>query len=154
MFLFLGVAIAAGGAYPIYDYQQTVDRAEPVDGEIESSDWERNYEPSEEGKDYSVSIEYRFTYEGTEYTSNEVFPDGRNGELSMSRAQTVAGNHPEGEEVTAYVVDGDPRDTYLVQNGIPWWYYPIAGFGLLLASLGGFNVVQGIRGVGPMTSDD
>lgn len=154
LFLAVGVVCIVGGASPIYDYQQSVDRAEAVDGEILSSDWERVSNPSDEGTDYRVEITYRFTYEGTEYTRDEVFPDGRNGGLSRSSAESTAENHPAGDEVTVYVVDGDPEDTYLVQDGLALRYYLLPAFGVLLSFLGAQNVVQWARADATGASDD
>lgn len=154
VFLVLGAAFFAAGAYPAYQYHQTVSSAEPVTAEVVSSDYDRMTGSSSGDQEYYVNVTYTFAYEGETYTSDREFSSERNGNLRRARAERISENHAPGDEVTAHVIPGNPEKSFLIKEERPYWHYLIPGFGALLAILGAINLVQGVRGVGPMTSSD
>lgn len=151
MFLVLGAGIFAAGAYVALPHVQDVTGSESVEAEVLAADWHGNSPPGEQGTNYYVDVRYRYTYDGAEHTSESVFPGNRDGQVSRSRAEAIAGDYAAGDTVTANVVPGDPPRSYLVETSVPWWYYLAPGFGALLVAAGLLNVVQGVRGVGPRT---
>lgn len=105
----------------------------------------------ESDREHYANVTYRYTYEGTEYMSDSLFPANRDEQVSRSRAEEIAGMYAAGDSVTVQVVPDDPTRSYLIEADMLWWYYLAPGFGALLALTGLLNVVQGIRGVGPQT---
>ncbi len=154
VFLVLGLGFLVGGGYPAYEYVQDSQASEAVDAEVLASDYGRITGSSAQDNEYYVDVTYRYTYEGETYENDGVFLGGGNGELRRGRAEEVAENYAAGDAVTIYVVDGDPGNTYLVRQDMPYWYYILPGIGLILASLGALNVVQGVRGVGPLSGGE
>ena len=151
VFLVLGVAILAGGAYVALPHVQGVNSAEPVEGEVLGTDTYSTSPSGESDREHYANVTYRYTYEGTEYMSDSLFPANRDEQVSRSRAEEIAGMYAAGDSVTVQVVPDDPTRSYLIEADMPWWYYLAPGFGALLALTGLLNVVQGIRGVGPQT---
>lgn len=149
VFLLLGIAAAAGGGYMAYPHVEDTSNAVTVDAEILGTDTYTIRPAGESDRQYYANVTYRYTYDGTEYTSDTLFPGNRDEQVSRSRAEEIANDYTAGDQVTAYVVPDDPERSYLIESSMPWWYYLIPGVGVLMALAGLLNVVQGIRGVGP-----
>lgn len=154
VFLFLGLLIFGGGAYSMYPQFYDVNNAEPVDAEIVSSEVDTNRPPGESDRKHYIEIKYTFQYEGESHASWQVYPGGRSNQTSWSNANSLQSEYSAGDSVTAHVVDGDPEQAFLVKSSPPLTHYLIPGVGAVMMLLGALNVVQGIRGVGPLAGDD
>lgn len=144
----LGLVFAAVAWTHILPYREDLTGAEQVDavvlssGVVESTNAEgqRVYEPT---------VTYRYTVEGTEYTSESVFPGDVNPVRDESRAREIVARYPEDAAVTAHVNADDPTSAFLVEQSAPLWFWGGPVVGVLLALYGVYAVVLGLRGVEP-----
>lgn len=149
------VAVVIGSGFAgvawthIVPYREDVSNAEAVDAVVVSSgvieDWDE-----EAGKTtYQPNVTYRYTYEGSEYTSSSVFPGDVNPVSDGSRAQEIVERYPPGEEVTAYVNTEEPGTAFLINRSAPLWFWAGPVIGLLSILYGVYSIVLGVRGVEP-----
>lgn len=142
----LGLAFAAAGGYLYVSQQEATDGASDVGATILNSTV-RNDEPRSLEGDYHPHIEYRFSFEGRNYTSDNIcagegsacYPTGED----RSEVQSFVDKYPEGETATAHVPQGDPEGAYLEAGGSGALYLGLVGVGLLVAALGAYQAVGG-----------
>lgn len=141
--ILIGVVVLLGGGYLYYSGMQASANAESVDATVVSSSVVESDDVGSNSQDrdeYTVSVEYRYTYDGTDYTSESLCPGTGSACKPSSDFRTnmegFLADYPEGETVTAYVQPDSPDDAHLIQSGPSLVYLGVAGFGLLLVGLG------------------
>lgn len=139
--LVVGLGIAGYGAYDYVQQSQAVSDAVEVDAEVVSTSVESVSVSSSPGADYKPTVEFTYEYEGTSYTSTNVFP----AEISQtydteSAARDVVGEYEQGTTVTAYVDPGDPNGAFL-KNSPSNTPLIFVGIGLVFAVVGGRSVL-------------
>lgn len=110
--LVFALLFVAVGGYLTYDHYRQQRQHEPVDGEI----IETNLTHSRDGADPHIS--YRYTVEGTQYTSSNICP-GQGDHGCHGDARTVVDRYESGQQVTVYVDPDDPSDAYLLHGKRP-----------------------------------
>lgn len=141
----IGLAFAGVGWMYIVPYQEDTSNAEAVDAVVVSS--EVIEDTNSEGQTtYASNVTYRYTYEGTEYTSSSVFPGDVDPVSDQSRAREIVDRHPPDKEVTAYVNTENPESAFLIDRSAPLWYWAGPVIGLLSVLYGVYSIVLGIRG--------
>ncbi|MFC7132098.1 MULTISPECIES: DUF3592 domain-containing protein [Salinibaculum] len=142
----IGLGFAGFAWLQIVPYQEDRSNAEPVDATVISSEVVevRN---SEGQIQHSPQVTYRYTYEGTEYTSSSLYPNNGSMVGSESRAQEIADRYAERSTLTAYVNADNPNAAFLIDESAPLWYWAGPGIGVLLVLYGLYSTLQGIRGV-------
>lgn len=145
-----GAAFVGFGAMTVVPQVQQTSNAVPVDAVVTSSEVVTT--TGARGQTTQIpDVTYRYTYEGTEYTSDSVFP-GRQRSAASTSAEEVVEDHPEGAEVTAMVVPGEPGTAYLMDPGFSVLHLVMPVVGVLAALIGVGKIKQGLRGgSGPVT---
>lgn len=146
--LLIGTALVAGGWTFHQDAQQATENAIEMDGTVVSSVVTEVEVEDEDGShiEYAPEIEYRYTYEGTTYTSTSICPGTVEAcEASNARdresVEEFLSQYPEGETVTVYVLPDDPSRAFLVKTDSgSIAHYMLIGFGAITV-LGGFGAV-------------
>lgn len=142
--VFMVLVLIGGGAYLYVSNQQATENAEAVDATVVSSevyDADPGDAPNDrENDEYRASVEYRYTYAGGTYTSENLCPGAGSGCAptgnTPDEAEQFVSNYPEGETVTAYVQPDDPSQAYLVDSGgSPLLYLGMVGAGLVVGGL-------------------
>jgi len=130
--LLLGVGIAGYGGYDYIQQADAVDDAVAVNTTITDSEV---YEAGSRSTTYRISVEHTYQFQGTEYTSNQVFP-GRTSPRYILRSDAVAIVEPyePNTSATAYVDPDSPDRAFLERQTIlaPFLFI---GFGGLVAVL-------------------
>lgn len=147
----LGLVFAGVGWVYIAPYQEDTSNAETVDAVVVSSGVVEG-QNGEGQAVYAPNVTYRYTYQGTEYTSSSVFPGDVGPVSEQSRAREIVDRYPPGEEVTAYVNTEEPDSAFLVDRSAPLWFWAGPAVGLLSLLYGGYSVVLGVRGVDPSSA--
>lgn len=144
----IGVALLVGTGGGTYLLQMTV--AEPVSAEVQSTSITTVACSVDEScrHQYKPVVTYRFTYGQETHTGSRVFPAGDNAG-SRSRAETVASRYADGDDVTAYVVPGNPESAYLVKTWPALTTVVFGVFGLLLTLGGVSGIYKSLRGIEP-----
>lgn len=146
------VAIVVGGAFAgvawthILPYREDVTNMEEVDAVVVSSGVIEG-ENAEGQATYEPNVTYQYTYKGTEYTSNSVFPGDVNPVSEESRARDIVNRYPAGKGVTAYVNAETPATAFLIDRQTPLWFWAGPAIGGLLILYGAYSIVSGLRGV-------
>ncbi len=108
----------------------------PVAGEIVSS------EVTKAGQDYQFQVEYRYPYNGEEYTSHQ-FGTGSKKYSDYRAAQQMALRYEAGSKTTCYVNPKAPTEAIL-QRGSLWFGFAVL-FPLLFVAIGGGGLVFMVR---------
>ncbi|QSG11722.1 Uncharacterized membrane protein, DUF3592 family [Halapricum desulfuricans] len=130
--LLLGVGIAGYGGYDYVQQADAVDDAVAVNTTITDAEIS---EISDRSTTYRVTVEHTYRFQGTEYTSRQVFP-GRISPMYVlqSDAAAVIEQYEPNATATAYVDPDAPSQAFLERRTVrmPFVY---VGFGGLLALL-------------------
>jgi len=116
--IILGVVLLGAAGYMTYTQQQSLSSGEQIEATIESK--EVTMSSSKRGDKYTPHVTYSYTYEGTQYTSDNIRP-GIGTETSDTRtaAEDRIDQYNVGETTTAYVVQGSPSESYLKKESNP-----------------------------------
>ena len=143
MGMVIGILFAAAGGYMIYDQRQAVENADRVEATVVGTDVrEASGSDKSSGTSYYPVVEYRYTYDGQEYTNDNVFPGSRSRSTGKARAEEIASEYDLGETVTVHVDPENPSESFLIQETdylIPALF---GGFGLIIILLGGRSLVK------------
>ena len=143
----VGLVLIVGGGYLYYSGMQATANAEPTDATVLSSGVVDTDDTgsSEDAAEYTVRVEYQYTYGGETYTTQNLCPGVGSGCKPSSDFRTdmqeFVEKYPEDETVTAYVPPSNPDSGYLIQTDPSPVYLGIAGVGVLLVVLGGRRLV-------------
>ncbi|WP_256300717.1 DUF3592 domain-containing protein [Haloarchaeobius salinus] len=137
--LLVGCAVLGYGAY---DYQQQSDAlqgATTVNATVTETGIEQL--PQRRGSpDYRPTVTYEYRYEGTSYTSHNVYPGSAGPRFeTRSDAEAELGAYENGSVVTAYVQPDAPGESYLAQQR--------TDAPLKLVGMGGLFVLVGLGSV-------
>lgn len=154
--ILLGVAIAGGGWYLYQDAQQATQNAVEVEGTVVSTgiDEKRVDDDDGGGSDivYSPVVQYRYTYEGEQYSSSNLCPgmgsgcDAAQNRDQRSDVKEFLSDYPEGESVTIHVLPEEPSRAFLVNTGsASKSYLFIVGFGGLFGLFGLVALASGVK---------
>lgn len=140
----LGILFAAAGGYMIYDQRQAVENADRVEATIVGTDVREasGSDGQDGGTKYYPVVEYRYTYDGQEYTNDNVFPGSRSRPTGEARAEEIASEYDRGDTVTVHVDPENPSESFLIQETdylIPALF---GGFGLFTILAGGWSLVK------------
>lgn len=146
----IGLGMVVGLGIGTYALQMTV--AEPVDAEVVTSGVDTVACSVDEGCDeeYVPVVTYRYTYDGTEYTSERVYPVAAQAKhITRDGAAATANEYAAGDRVTAYVLPMMPDTAYLERNtpGLASLLFGVLG--VLMALAGANGVQQSLRGIDP-----
>lgn len=143
--ILIGLVVVAGGGYFYYSGVQATANAEEVDATVLTSTVVDNGDTAgEDAEEFSVKVEYRFTYGGETYTSEQLCPGAGSacepsGDFRTEMREFLE-DYPEGGTVTAYVPPSDPEGAFLIDSGPSSVYLGVAGAGLLLVVLGVYRL--------------
>jgi len=115
--IILGVVVLGAAGYMTYSQQQSLSSGVQIETTVESK--EITYS-SDKGGRYTPHVTYSYTYNGTQYTSDNIRP-GRGTKTSNTRtaAEERINEYNIGETTTAYVVRGSPSKSYLKKKSNP-----------------------------------
>lgn len=135
------LAVGYGG----YDYAQqsgALTDAVEVDAELTEKGVETTSAGSSSSVDYRPTVRFTYQYDGTPYTSTNVFPANIAPTYDTeSAAESELSGFETNSTVTAYVPAEDPDDAYLKHetSNAPLL---IVGIGVLFALLGGVSTAR------------
>jgi hypothetical protein len=137
--ILLGVAAVVGGGYLYYSGLQATGNADEVEATVISSNV--GEVGSSTGSDsYTISVRYRYTYDGETYTSWSMCPGAGSACVptsdSRSDMQETLEDYPEGGTVTAYISPSDPSEAYLIDTDPSPIYLGVSAFGMVFVLLG------------------
>jgi hypothetical protein len=140
--LVVGLGITGFGAYDYVQQSQAVSDSVEVNAEVVSTGVESVSVSSSQGADFKPTAEFTYEYEGTSYTSTNVFP----AEVSRtydteSAARDVVSEYEQGSTTTAYVDPADPDGAFL-KNSTSSSPLVFVGIGLVLAAVGGRSLLK------------
>jgi hypothetical protein len=92
------------------------------------------------------NVTYQYTVDGTTYTNDNVFPGPGRYSKGVGKARDVVENHPEGKQVTVYVNDADPTESYLLDETEPLAHGAFLVVGLGLLGFSGYYIRKIQRG--------
>jgi hypothetical protein len=113
----LGVMLLGTAGYMAYSQQQSLSSGVQIEATVESKDITYS---SDKGGRYTPHVTYSYTYNGTQYTSENIRP-GTGTKMSNTRtaAESRIDQYDVGETTTAYVVRGSPSRSYLEKKSNP-----------------------------------
>jgi Tfp pilus assembly protein PilV len=107
----LGVVLLGAAGYIAYSQQQSLSSGVQIEATVESK--EITYSSNNGGR-YTPHITYSYTYNGTQYTSDNITPGiGTKASNTRTAAEDRIDQYNVGETTTAYVVQGSPSKSYL-----------------------------------------
>jgi Tfp pilus assembly protein PilV len=114
----LGIVLLGAAGYMAYSQQQSLSSGVQVEATVESK--EVIMDSSKRGDGYTPHVTYTYTYNGTQYTSDNLRP-GIGTAVSDTRAaaEDRIDQYNVGETITAYVVQGSPSKSYLKKKSSP-----------------------------------
>lgn len=139
--LLVGGAALAGTGYTDYRAEQSNSPSvASVEGTVQSATVERLNRTDEETGgtvvDYHAVINYTYTYEGTEYTGNDLYRDQNEVFSTQTDAVAAVSQYDNGTTVTVKVEEGEPENSYLIAKSEPPIPELKMGAGALLALVG------------------
>ncbi|RZV06028.1 uncharacterized protein DUF3592 [Natrinema hispanicum] len=112
--LLIGLLATGYGAYDYVQQSEALTNAEEVTAELTTKGVDTDTGGSSSGVDYRPTVRFTYEYDGTSYTSTNVFPTTISPTYDTeSEARSVLGGYETGDTVTAYVPPSDPDDAYL-----------------------------------------
>ncbi len=109
--ILVGLAIFTYGGYDYVQQSTAVDDAVPIEATIVDSSTSQS---EGRGIAYNVHVSFTYTCQGTEYTSNQLFPGNLSPQYeTRSKAQSVIATYDSGTTVTAYVDPAAPNEAFL-----------------------------------------
>jgi len=113
----LGIVLLGAAGYMAYSQQQTLSSGVQIETTVESK--EITYS-SDNGGRYTPHVTYSYTYNGTQYTSDNIRPGiGTKASNTRAAAEDRIDQYNVGETTTAYVVQGSPSESYLKKKSGP-----------------------------------
>ncbi|MFC6835997.1 DUF3592 domain-containing protein [Halomarina ordinaria] len=143
--LVVGLLVTGVGAYDYTQQSDAVANAVEVDATVTETGTE-SVSQRRGGPEYRPTVSFDYRYEGTAYTSDDVFPSAVTSTYdTRSAAESALQGYETGDTVTAYVDPDSPSEAFLTDrrsNG-PLKFVAIGG---LFVLVGGASVVRGLAG--------
>lgn len=133
--LVVGISMSGYGALNYYEQSKAVENTVEVNATVTGTDIETVHH--RRGDNYAPVVSFEYRYQGTSYTSNNIFPTGADPSYdSESKANEFLEEYEPGEAVTAYVNPSSPSSGFLKadKSKEPLYFFAIGGF-ISLASL-------------------
>jgi len=116
--IILGIMLLGVAGYMAYTQQQSLSSGEQIEATVESK--EVTMRSSKSGDRYTPHVTYSYTYNGTQYTSDNIRPGiGTKASDTRTAAEDRIDQYNVGETTTAYVVQGSPSKSYLKKKSSP-----------------------------------
>ncbi|SDY14899.1 DUF3592 domain-containing protein [Halobellus clavatus] len=113
----LGVILLGAAGYMAYSQQQSLSSGVQIEATVESKDITYS---SDNGGRYTPHVTYSYTYNGTQYTSENIRPGiGTKTSNTRTAAENRIDQYTVGETTAAYVVRGSPSKSYLKKTSNP-----------------------------------
>lgn len=124
----IAVGLVAYGGYDYAQQSEAVDDAVAVEATVHNTSLTEDI--SRGSTSYDVSVEYTYEYQGTNYTSDELYPGAKSYDTE-SAAEDELESYSPGDTVTAYVDPAAPGDGFLKKQTTqgPLW---LIGGGVVL----------------------
>jgi len=114
----LGIVLLGVAGYMGYSQQQSLSSGVQVEATVESK--EVTMDSSKRGDSYTPHVTYTYTYNGTQYTSDNIRPGiGTKASDTRTAAEDRIDQYNVRETTTAYVVQGSPSKSYLNKKSSP-----------------------------------
>ncbi|WP_080510744.1 DUF3592 domain-containing protein [Halorubrum californiense] len=137
--IILGIVLLGVAGYMAYSQQQSLSSGVQIEATVENT--EVTMDSSKKGDRYPPHVTYSYTYNGTQYTSDNIRPGiGTKASDTRTAAEDRIDQYNVGETTTAYVVQGSPSKSYLNKKSSP---LPLI-FGLLSLFLIGRPVYKSV----------
>jgi Protein of unknown function (DUF3592). len=115
--IIVGVVLLGAAGYIAYSQQQSLSSGVQIETTVESK--EITYS-SDKGGRYTPHVTYSYTYDGTQYTSDNIRPGiGTKASNTRAAAEDRINQYTVGETTTAYVVQDSPSKSYLKKKSTP-----------------------------------
>jgi len=116
--IILGIVLLGVAGYMGYSQQQSLSSGVQIEATVESK--EVTMGSSKRGDRYTPHVTYSYTYNRTEYTSDNIRPGiGTEASDTRTAAEDRIDQYNVGETTTAYVVQGSPSKSYLKKQSSP-----------------------------------
>ena len=110
--IIVGIMLLGVAGYMAYSQQQSLSSGVQIEATVESKDV--TMDSSKRGDSYTPHVTYSYTYNGTQYTSDNISPGvGTKASDTRTAAEDRIDQYNVGETTTAYVVQGSPSKSYL-----------------------------------------
>ena len=110
--IILGIMLLGVAGYMAYSQQQSLSSGVQVEATVESK--EVTMDSSKRGDGYTPHVTYSYTYNGTQYTSDNIRPGiGTKASDTRTAAEDRIDQYNVSETTTAHVVQGSPSKSYL-----------------------------------------
>jgi hypothetical protein len=120
LFVVAGVGLAFYGVTGYQNQQSDIQQAVEVEGTVESTDINEisgsSGASASASDQYEPVVEYTYTYEGQEYTSESVYPGLEKQFESQQEAKEVTNQYSSGQGTTVYVNEEDPSRAFLIKE--------------------------------------
>ena len=137
LMVLIGILAAGYGGYDYVQQSGALSNAQEVPAELTAQDVDADSAGSSPGVDYRPTVRFTYEYDGTSYTSTNVFPTTISPTYdTKSEARSVLDGYETGDTVTAYVPANDPDAAYLKHQS--------SNAPLLAVGIGLFFVVGGV----------
>jgi len=115
VYVAIGLAIASYGGYDYMQQTEAVREAVQVDATVTELSIETDSGTSSNpDTEYEPVVEFRYVYDGTEYTGTKLYPaDIQRNYETRSAAESAVETYEPGAQTTAYVEPGEPSDAFL-----------------------------------------
>lgn len=150
--LMVGFCFAvAGSTYYLAFHQpaQTMQRAETVQGTIDSTDIVVQSGDTSSG--YAPVVRYEYSYRGETYTSDQYSLVGGAPAGSRSTVSDFLDQYTAGQTVTVYVDPQDPSNSFLTRGSVGLPFYGAIGFFVFVGGLSLVALVADLLGVEAVT---
>ena len=145
LLLVIGLAATGYGAYDYVQQSEAVTNAVESDATITEMGVEADSSGSSTDAEYKPTVQFTYEYEGTSYTSTNVFPTDISPSYdTRSEAKSVLEGYETGDTVTAYVNPAEPGNAFLKNqtSNAPLLF---VGIGLFFTVFGGVSAVKRYR---------
>lgn len=117
VFVIAGVGLAGYGVTEYQNQQSDIQEAVQVEGTVENTDVDEiSGSGTSSNEQYEPVVEYSYTYEGQEYTSESVYPGLEKQFSSEEKAEEVTGQYSPGQTTTVYVNEENPSRAFLIEE--------------------------------------
>ncbi|ERG94350.1 DUF3592 domain-containing protein [Haloquadratum walsbyi] len=115
LYIMIGLAIASYGGYDYIQQTEAVRDSVQVDATITELTIETDRRTSSNpDTEYEPTVEFEYTYSGTEYTGTKIYPaDFEQKFETRSAAESAVKSYEQGTETTAYIEPDEPNDAFL-----------------------------------------
>ncbi|KOX93865.1 hypothetical protein AMS69_08070 [Haloarcula rubripromontorii] len=144
LLVLVGLLMTGYGAYDYAQQSSALTNAVEVDAELVEKGVETSSGGRRSGVSHRPTVRYTYEYDGTAYTSTNVFPANIAPTYDTEdAARSVLDGYETGATVTVYVPPGDPDDAYLKhqESNAPLL---AVGIGLFFVIFSGVSAVRNL----------